>query len=264
MSVTGRLVSLYPRAFRQRWGDAVEAEARTVGIRSWPHLVHGVVDMWLHPAMWPAETVAQRRARASVLGSAVAAIGWFHTHLVAETDSALSSAITRSWAMTASLMAMVIGLILVTPVPRLTRDAVITTARGAIRRLFIPTVVAAGVVAWAQAGIPATSAWLRLTLLTCWYGSLAAGAIQTCRLVADLGTRFAEPPPPGRLRLGMPILAVGVGLTGAIILAAALAAPGHDVISAVVGAGVLVLALAPIATLRDLHRLTPGWRAPQP
>ena len=264
MSVTRRLVSLYPRAFRQRWGDAVEAEARTVGIRSWPQLVHGIVDMWLHPAMWPADTMAQRRARASVLATAVAAVGWFYAHLVAETDSALSPAATRSWAMTASLMVMVIGLILVTPMPRLTRGAITATARGAIRRLLIPTVIAVGVVVWAQAGVPVASAWLRLTLMTCWYGSLAAGAVQTCRLVADLGGRFAEPPPPGRLRLGMPVLAVGIGLTGAIILGAAVVAPGRDVVSAVVGAGVLGLALAPIATLRDLHRLTPGWRAPQP
>lgn len=255
MNITSRLISLYPRAFRRRWGDAVETEARAAGARSWPHLAHGIIDMWLHPALWPADTRAQRHARASVLATAVAAACWYLAHLIAETDGALPTLATRSWAMSTCAALMVIGLVLVAPRPRLTPAAVATILRHVLRRMFLPALLGAGVVTWARADLPVTSPLLRLALLSCWYGSLAAAAIQACRIVADLGATLAEPPPPWRLRLGMWTIAAASTTTGSIILTAALTTPTPDTLSALVGAAVLALALAPIATIRDLRHL---------
>ncbi|WP_328617093.1 hypothetical protein OHS18_12590 [Amycolatopsis sp. NBC_00355] len=59
-------------------------EVRTSGPRSWPNLLAGVADMWLHPAAWPARSAAQRQARVVAMAVIVTGIGWLAAHLMIE------------------------------------------------------------------------------------------------------------------------------------------------------------------------------------
>jgi hypothetical protein len=47
-----RIVALYPRAWRARYGDELEAllEAGSIGLRDWIDLLRGALDAHLHPA----------------------------------------------------------------------------------------------------------------------------------------------------------------------------------------------------------------------
>lgn len=87
MSNGGRvLVALYPPAFRDRWGRELTDEVERTGWRSWPRLLVAVAAMWLHPAIWPADSAIERRRRAAGLGVVVTAAGWLAAHAVLESS----------------------------------------------------------------------------------------------------------------------------------------------------------------------------------
>jgi hypothetical protein len=250
------LVRLYPESIRRRWGSALESEVRAAGWQAWPNLVSGIADMWLHPAIWPAHSRAQRHQRAVTMAVTVAAACWLLTHAATELDTALPAGIARGWPMSAWTLLTLLGLGLIAPRPRLTRDAAITVLRRVVSRFAAPAMLAAGVVAGVHTGVDAAApALLRPLLLACWWIALALGAIQSCRIVASLGADVAVPPRQGRLRLGLWILAAA-GMVPAPVLLGASAAGGRlDLSSAVSGLGLLVFTSAFVVTLRDIRRL---------
>ena len=117
MSATTWIVRLYPAPLRERWGPDLEGEAGAGGLRRLPDLLIGALDMWAHPVVWPADTPAQRRRRATVLAFVVGLGGWLIGHLaVQELD--LPATMTHSWSLDLSDVLLLAGLLLVTPLPR--------------------------------------------------------------------------------------------------------------------------------------------------
>ncbi len=256
MNAAQRLVRLYPDSFRERWGPALETEVAATGWRSWPNLAVNIADMWLHPAIWPADSRAQRHHRAATMAITTTAAWWFLTHVATEVDSSLSTAVGRAWPMTACTFLMLFGLVLVAPRPRLTPQAAAAVLRRVVSGFTAPVVLGAVVVVGVHAGVyNAAPTLLRPALLACWWTALALGAIQCCRFVAGLGTRTVVPPRPGRLRLGLLTLATAGTLSGPILLKASVSGGHLDLLSAVSGTGLLVLTSAFLGTLRDIRDL---------
>ncbi|MFF4776982.1 hypothetical protein ACFY05_29375 [Microtetraspora fusca] len=246
MSLARRLAGLYPPAFRQRWGPDLEIEIRAAGARSWPNLAVSVAAMWLHPAIWPADSRSQRHARAATTAAAVTAAWWMLTHAAVELDDRLGRDVGHSWALSGCMTLTLAGLALVVPFPR-PRLAVLFSS---LRLLAVPAalggLVAVAVQLDALAGAPG---WIRLGLLATWWASLALGAFQACRVIA----RHATPPSGRRLRRGMWTLTATSAMTAAVVLSLS-AANGHLGPSpALVSAGLLLPMSAYMWTLNDLN-----------
>ncbi|MDH6708238.1 hypothetical protein P3T27_004977 [Kitasatospora sp. MAA19] len=258
MSVVARsLVRLYPDAFRERWGALVEEEAHGAGWKSWPDLIAGIAHMWLHPAVWPADSPAQRQRRVATMGITVALAACFLSHLVAEQGGPLPADGVRKGIMHGCTTLLLLGIALVAPRPRPTLGAATTLLRWAVRRLAVPTALGATVVALVHGGVDATASppTLRTAVLAGWWIALGLGAIQIPRIFTGVGADAVVPPHPGRLRLGVWTLAAASATGGATILGASLAADGLHLLGAAVGVGLLLLTAVCAGTLRDLRDL---------
>jgi hypothetical protein len=207
--------------------------------------------MWLHPAIWPADSRAQRQQRVATIAIAVAAACGFLTQLGASP----STGVVRAWPMTACTVLMLFGLVLVAPRPRLTFNAVTTVLRRVVSRFAVPALLGAGVHVGVDTAAPTL---LRPVLLACWWTALALGAIQSCWIVAGLGAGVVLPPRPGRLRLGLWTLAAAGTVAGSIVLDASVTGGHLDLLSAASGAGLLTLTSAFAGTLRDIRHLPPA------
>ena len=257
MSATGRLVRLYPAPFRDRWGAALEADAESAGPRGWPDLVRGILDMWLHPTMWPADIPARRWRRASVLAATVAVGCWFVAHLATETYPPLGPA-GRSPAMNGAALLMLTGLALIAPWPHRSWRAATMVVRRAVRRFTLPAGLGGSVLAWVHLDGPLGSPWLRAALFLAWYAALAGGGVQSCRFVADLDATVAVPPRPRRLQLGLCALLAATAVSAGALGAASISGRTVDPLPALIGIGLLLLGTIALGTLRDLRRLASG------
>ncbi|MFC0039184.1 hypothetical protein [Actinomadura rayongensis] len=252
------LAALYPPPVRERWGPGLEDEIRAAGRRSWPDALLRAADLWLHPAVWPARSPAERRLRASAMAVTVTALCWFVTHVATETDDALGGT-GRSAALTASTLGMAAGLALIVPLPRpaaLAAFARHATVRGAppaaLAALAVAVVHTSGPTAGHTAGVPG---WARGAVLACWWTALALGALQCCRLVTVLGADAVVAPRPARLRLGVLVLLAATAADAGAVLAH-VAGAGPDPSAALAGAALALLAPLLLTPLRDLRRAT--------
>ncbi|MEZ0094914.1 hypothetical protein [Streptacidiphilus sp. EB129] len=251
------LVRLYPAAFRDRWGAALVEEAQAAGWRAWPNLLAGIADMWLHPAVWPAESRAQRRERAAALAITVAVLAGLFGYVAGEQGVPLSSAPGGGWTGKACTVLLLLGLALVAPLPRPTRAAVTVLLARAVRRLGGPAVLVAGLVA-AMHLAPrevAAAPWHGL-VVAYWWTVLAVGAVQLSRIFAGLGGTVIVAPRSGRLLAGMWSLTATSVLVGSIVLGTSAARPAPDRIAVAAGAALVLLAWALTTTLRDLRSVT--------
>jgi hypothetical protein len=256
MNITRTLVRLYPEAFRRQWGPSLEEETRAAGWKAWPSLAAGIADMWLHPTIWPAASVAQRHQRAATMAITIAAVYGLLTHAALELDPLLATGIARGWPISAWSLLTLAGLVLVAPHPRHNHAALSRLLRRLAARLAIPAILGAGVVAAANTGVyDAAPAVLRPILFACWWIALALGAFQCCRTIADLRPEVALPPPVRRLRSGLWILAAASAIPLPVLLGTTLHADHLDPLSAASIAGLLASAPALVATVRDLNRL---------
>jgi hypothetical protein len=263
MNIARTLVRLYPEAFRSRWGPSLEEETRAAGWKAWPSLVAGIADMWLHPTIWPAASVARRHQRAATMAITVAAVYGLLTHAALELDPLLATGVARSWPMSAWSVLTLAGLVLVAPRPRLDHAALFRLLRRLTVRLAVPAILGAGVVAAVHTGVyDAAPAVLRPFLFACWWTALPLGALQGCRTIADLRPEVALPPPVWRLRSGLWILAAASAIPLPILLGTLVHAGRLDLLSAASMAGLLVSAPALVATVRDLNRVAAAASAP--
>lgn len=251
------LVRLYPQAFRERWGEMVEDEARGAGWRSWPNLAAGIADMWLHPAHWPADSPAQRQRRVATMGITVALAAWFLSHVAAEQGDALPSAGVRTAVTHVCTALLLLGLALVAPRPRPTLEAAAILLRWALRRLAAPTTVGTAAVLLVHSGIDTSPPTLRAAVLAAWWIALGLGAIQIPRIFTGVGAEAVTAPPTGRLRAGVWTLAAASATGGAAVLGASLS-DGFHLLGAAVGTGLLLLTAVCAGTLRDLRELPPA------
>jgi hypothetical protein len=257
MNVSRALVGLYPRPFRERWGSALEGEARAAGWRSWPDLVITMLGLWIHPAVWPAASVTQRRVRAATLTIAVTAFGWLTGHAVLEMTSSVPRGLAHSWVLNLCDMLTFLGFALVVPLPRLRRHAVADLVELTARRLVVPVMLGGGVVAAVNSGAnPDAWPFLRSGVIACWWGSLALGTLQVVRTVADLDLTTVTAPGPRRLRLGLWLAALGLTLSGSVILVSTIAVGNDNLAGIAAGAGLVALAIASTGTVRDLSELS--------
>ncbi|MEA5362960.1 hypothetical protein VA596_25750 [Amycolatopsis sp., V23-08] len=207
MTVVRWLVRLYPRAFRERWGADLAADA---GASDWADLLVGAADAWLHPAVWPARSAAQRQARVTAMAVIVTGIGWFAVHLIVEDGRGLSRVLD------VCAVAVVAGLGLVAPRPN--PATLMALGRRLVRGLAGPAVLGLIVVAVVHATNGSFAPPVRLTLLLCWWGAWGLAVIQVGRAVAGIGPVPAVP--PRRFRLGVRVLATAAAAIGATQLVA--------------------------------------------
>jgi hypothetical protein len=207
MTASDALLRLYPAAFRERWGDELRAEVDHAGWRSWPNVITGALDLWLHPAIWPVDWPAQRNSRTAAMAMLVTVACWLVAHLTIE-----PGAPAYARALNASAILLAIGFALLTPWPR----AVGRLLGRAIRMLTAPVLLAVGAIL-AQGHAP------HPLLLTAWWTSWAFGLIQGCRVVAALGPDVVIPPSLVRTRLGVAVLtAASAGAAGTLVVFAVL------------------------------------------
>ncbi|MGW3042401.1 hypothetical protein ACWC9T_20740 [Kitasatospora sp. NPDC001159] len=249
------LFRLYPAPMRERWGEELAEEVRGAGWRAWPRLLAAIADLWLHPAIWPADDRTQRRDRATALALAVALATGFVGALAAEQGAHRISAPGGAWAAPLDQALLLAGLTLVTPLPRRDLTALRTLLATAVRRLAAPALAGAGLVALAHSalGSAVAAGGYGFTAFACWWAVLAVGALQTCRTVAGPAGRAAlATPSPVRLKLGLGTLTAAGVLAGSTLLATWTVGPTATALTA----GILLVLLAwPLAAaLKDLRQ----------
>lgn len=253
-AVVRGMVRLYPRSFRERWGSSIEEDSQVTGWRSVPSLLTGALDMWLHPAVWPASTPAQRQRRALVLTVAVACAAWLVMHALTELDDPIGRGMRDPGTLRFWSALLALGLVLVLPRPRLDRAVLAVAARTFLVGL-APALVMATVVVFAANGGVADVAHseLRPVLLTLWWVSLGLAAIGACRAFAAV-TAVLAPAGPGRARAGLTCL---IGSTVLSTVTVIRAAAGHATsVGAILSVGALLAGGAVLVfTLRDLNTL---------
>ncbi|HEV3358374.1 MAG TPA: hypothetical protein VG247_16390 [Pseudonocardiaceae bacterium] len=242
MTMTAALLRLYPGAFRDRWGEDLRAEADVAGWRSWPNLVTGAVDMWLHPAIWPAGWPAQRASRSAAMAMLVTIAAWLVAHFTTE-----SGRPAYTLALNGAATLLVLGLALLAPLPR--SRALAPLLSRSLRRLAFPLLLATAAVIAANSKFAPTE-WLRVPVLAAWWGSWAFGLIAGCRIVAGLGPDLVLPPGPRRTRLGIAVL-TGASLAAACAVAV-FAARHVAPLPALLAIGTALSVAACVTALRDL------------
>lgn len=209
MSVSGALLRLYPAPFRERWGEDLRGEADRAGWRSWPNLVTGALDLWLHPAIWPTAWPAQRNSRTAAMAILVTTACWLLAHL---TTGPGPHAYTTARNVCAVLLAA--GLTLLTPVPRPRALGRLLVRAG--RMLAAPVLLG-------TAAVLARNVVPHPIVLVAWWASWALVLIQGSRVVAGLGPDVVIPPSLPRTRLGVAVLTgAAAGAAGTIVVFAAL------------------------------------------
>jgi hypothetical protein len=236
MSISGALLRLYPAAFRERWGEDLRAEADRAGWRSWPNLVTGALDMWLHPAIWPTSWPAQRNSRTAAMAILVTTACWLVAHLTTEPGSHAYTA-----ARNACALVLAAGLALLAPLPRIR----------ALGTLFLRSArMFAGPVLLGAAAVLAQHIAPHPLVLIAWWAGWALALIQGSRVVARLGPDVVIPPSLSRTRLGVAVLTgASAGAAGTIVVFAALhPAP----LTALLAVAAAVSAIASATAGRDL------------
>lgn len=248
------MVRLYPIAFRQRWGDELEAELRAAGWRAWPGLLVGILDMWLHPALWPAESRELRRTRVAAMAIAVTVAGWLVAHLITEQGSAGYARVLDGCA-----LGVVVGLGLAAPRPRLSWRTFAAVWRHAVRRLGAPVILGAAVLLVVHIGLAdRASLPVRVVVLTGWWTTWALGVVQGCRILVHLEPELFVPPRPVRSQWGVGVLAATTAVAAATTLVFATASAHSPGLATVAGFGLLGSTAVVAAALHDLRHVPVG------
>lgn len=249
-----RVVRLYPAAFRDRWGPALVEDVAAAGWRAWPNLLAGIADMWLHPAIWPADSRAQRRGRTATLAITAAVFAALFGRAAEAQGIALASAPGGRWTAPACAALFLLGLVLVAPLPRPSRAAATALACRTIRRLAAPVALGVGMVVLARRHADAVVAgpWHHLAI-GCYWTVLVLGAVQACRIFTGLGPDILIAPRPGRLRAGLWSLVAASVLGGSMVLATVVARRDLNPVPFASGAALVLLAWALTTNLRDLR-----------
>lgn len=253
MSPVRLLLRLYPAAFRKRWGAALEADASAMGSRSWPGLLASAADLWLHPVVWPAESASQRRHRVAATAFTLTLATWLVGRAGTANDPRLTWRAHRALNVTECAALMLLGVVMIMPMPRPTAQAVTALLRRSVKALSVPALLFAAELAFVHAFHPAAHSVTRQFVTASYWFTLALSAAQAARIVGTISTSAITAPRPARLRLGIAILAVGSALTTWISLNSTVAAPGFDTVSAAAGACVLLLTAWFLSLLRDLN-----------
>ncbi|MFI7589161.1 hypothetical protein ACIB24_19020 [Spongisporangium articulatum] len=231
-------VGLHPRPFRDRFGADLLAEARTDGWHAVPDVLRSL-SIWLHPAVWPAASAAQRRLRVHLSATGLALLCGYLVACVQELDPAVPRRGAAAPVIGLATALLGVGTVVILPRPRDVRVLVRIGSAG-VRRLIAPVFVAGVVVACANGVLPASGVPPRL-LVVLWWMSLAAAAFQSCRTLAGTSPETCVPASSARLRVGLTVLAAGALLAGAVLTAASTVVPG------------LVLLALSAALAVDLH-----------
>ncbi|MFJ9368328.1 hypothetical protein ACIRRA_28425 [Nocardia sp. NPDC101769] len=246
------LIRLYPKPCRDRWGEELREAVHATGFRSWPNILAGAIDMWLHPAIWPTRYGSQRRARAAAMAIAVSGDGWFIANLTTDDETSRFLPILQACG-----IGLALGLLLVAPRPLLDRAEIGVLFRRGARALTLPALLIAGVVFLVHAGtnVPALPA-LRIVVLGIWWGAWLLLAANGCRMLANLGPDIVVAPTRRRSIAGIAVLTGTSAISAAVLLVFAVTGTEFDAVAA--GGGVVLLALGTTltTTIRELPSLT--------
>ncbi|HET9168107.1 MAG TPA: hypothetical protein VFN97_01690 [Actinospica sp.] len=247
------LLRLHPAAFRERWGAALEAEASAAGRRSWPGLLASAAGLWLHPVVWPAESAAQRRHRAAAAAFTLTLATWLVGRAGTTNDPRLTWHAHRALNIAECAALMLLGTLVIMPLPRPTPRALAALLRRSLRALAAPAALAVAGLVFVNAAHPAAHSATRLLVTATYWFTLALGAVQAARIVGTVSTSAVTPPRPTRLRLGIAVLAIGCALTAWISLSSTVTGHGFDAVSAAAGSGMLMLTAWFLSLLRDVN-----------
>lgn len=247
------LLRLHPAAFRERWGAALEAEARAAGRRSWPGLLASAVDLWLHPVIWPATSASQRRHRAAAGAFTLTLATWFVGRAGTANDPRMTWRAHRGLNVTECAALMLLGAVAIMPLPRLSRQAVLALLHKTVQALAAPAVLFCAELILVHALQPAAHSAARLLITATYWLTLALGAVQAARIVGTVSASAVTPPRPARLRFGIAVLAVGCALTAFVSLSSNLTGHGFDAVSAAAGSVMLLLTAWFVSILRDVN-----------
>ncbi|RMI31730.1 hypothetical protein EBN03_16135 [Nocardia stercoris] len=247
------LIRLYPKPWRERWGEDLRESVHASGFRSWPNVLVGAVDMWLHPAVWPARDDSRRLARAAAMAITVAGDGWFVANLITEDGDGRYLPVLRVCG-----AVLAVGLLLVAPRPRFDRVALGVLLRRGVRGFVPPAVLIAGVVFLVHSGlVPATATpVLRYGVLGIWWGAWLALAANGCRIVANAGPEIVIAPGHRRSIAGTAVLTAATMVSAAVLIVFAIATAEFDAAAAICGALLLALAVTLAGAVWELPALT--------
>ncbi|MBR7827854.1 hypothetical protein KDK95_16160 [Actinospica sp. MGRD01-02] len=247
------LLRLYPAAFRERWGAALEADASAAGRRSWPGLLASAADLWLHPVIWPAASASQRRHRAAAAAFTLTLATWLVGRAGTANDPRLTWRAHRALNVAECAAFMLLGAIMIMPLPRPTRQAVTALLRRTLQALAAPAVLLFAELILVHFLRPAAHSAAHLAFTALYWFTLALGALQAARIVGTVSSSAVTPPRPARLRLGIAVLATGCALTAWISLSSTVTGHGLDAVSAATSGGMLMLTAWFLSILRDVN-----------
>jgi hypothetical protein len=245
--VSGRagraLAAAYPPPVRRRWGADLAAEIDASGVAGWIDSLAGAARLWLRPAQWPASTGSHLRRAVVVVALVTAAV------TTVGVRSALPAPATANHGLTAlGLVVLVVGLVALTPLPRLTSASLAAIVRALATPLLVAALMSAAVYVLAdmtgrQTGLRGVAeiAFYWLTLVV----AVSSPAIALCRL----DPRHLHVPDDTRATVGLAIVVAGHSIGGVAGLAFA-ATPGIGALAGVQ----LVLAGLTLLALTDLRR----------
>ena len=236
MTMSSLLAACYPRDVRVRWGEDLRYEIEHAGPRRWVNAATGAVDLWLHPALWPAPTAVRRRAVLATLGAALLAATAL---LLRATDTAPTSDALRMLN-TLSVVGMALGTVALCPTPKVTRSIVARLASQCAARLWLPTAAFATLVAVAHRpdiDQHLANPFVHVILFVAYWTTLCTGAIQVCRLcVVAMATEVAHAPSRWATRAGLGLVTASL-VVAAVVEACARTAGAAALITTVLLGG---------------------------
>jgi hypothetical protein len=245
--VSGRagraLAAAYPPPVRRRWGADLAAEIDASGVAGWIDSLTGAARLWLRPVQWPASTGSHLRRAVVVLALVTAAV------TTVGVRSALPAPATANHGLTAlGLVVLVIGLVALTPLPRMTSVALAAIVRALAAPVLVAATMSAAVYLLAnltghRTGLRGTAEitfyWLTLVV------AVSSPAIALCRL----DPRHLHVPGDSRAAVGLTVVVAGHSIGGVAGLVFA-ATPGTGALAGVQ----LVLAGLTLLAVTDLRR----------
>lgn len=219
----GRLLAgLYPAPVRDRWGPELAAEIVHSGPRSWGDAALGAVRLWLQPATWPETVTGQVRRTVVGFAVAIAATAALGARGFGPVGLRVAQPGTAVW-----VAAVVCGLAVLAPVPRLRPVALVRLAAHLARAAALPAFALAVLIVVANSGLIAHPGPAgRVALVGYYWSTLVFAGVRACTAVGRLGPDLVRLPSVRRIQTGLLVVGGGLAL-GAAEIATTISAGGR-------------------------------------
>lgn len=212
VSVARTIAAAYPPPVRRRWGSALTTEIAHRGASGWLDALAGAARLWLRPGQWPVPSGSHTRRAVVVLAmltAGAAAVG---------ARGLPTAAITAgSGLAVVALILITAGLVVLVPLPKLTRASLRSVTRAVAAPLAPVGVLLVAVLLLAHSGVRLHGVSHSLAVVLYWT-TVASLALAPAAAVFRIDPEHAAIPGRRRATLGLMLLCVGLALTGLIAL----------------------------------------------